>query len=134
MVYPFTEDQNFEAEFTVSPEIYRGFIGLFGDKNPMHTDSAYAAARGFKGIVMHGNILNGFLSYFIGELLPVKNVIIHTQEISYRKPVYLNDRLFFKAKVSEIHESVNVAVFKFSFTNQTGETAAKGSIQIGFLV
>jgi acyl dehydratase len=133
MAFPFTEDQNFEAEFTLTPEIYRGFIALFNDKNPMHTDSAYAAARGFKGILMHGNILGGFLSYFIGEMLPVKNVIIHTQDISYRKPVYLNDRLFFKARVSEVHESVNVTVFKFSFTNLAGETAAKGNIQIGFL-
>jgi acyl dehydratase len=132
--YPFKENENFTAEFTVSQEIYDGFIKLFGDRNPMHTDPAFAAGKGFKGIIMHGNILNGFLSYFIGEILPVKNVIIHSQEINYRKPVYLNDRLTLKARVSEVHESVNVVIFKFSFITGTGETAAKGTVQTGILV
>ncbi|MDR1105826.1 MAG: hypothetical protein LBL44_05670 [Treponema sp.] len=133
MEYPFRENDVFEAAFTVSGKIHEGFIGLFGDKNPMHTDPAFASGRGYKGIIMHGNILNGFLSYFIGELLPVKNVIIHSQEINYRKPVYLDDKLTLKARISEIHESVNVVTFKYSFVKENGETAASGSIQTGIL-
>jgi acyl-CoA thioesterase FadM len=82
---------------------------------------------------MHGNILNGFLSCFIGEALPVKNVMIHSQEINYKKPVYMNDTLKLKAAVKEIHESVNAVVFKFSFVNQSNEIVAKGTIQIGIL-
>jgi 3-hydroxybutyryl-CoA dehydratase len=129
----FEVNQGFEREFTVSDEIYQGFIRLFHDKNPLHTDGEFAKARGFKGPVMHGNILNGFLSYFIGELLPSKDVIIHSQEISYKKPVYLNDTLTFRAVVGEIYESVNAVVFKFQFYNQAGESAARGKIQIGIL-
>ena len=62
----------FNEEFHVSDEIYAGFIQLFKDKNPLHTDQEIAIKKGFKGMVMHGNILNGFLSYFIGECLPTK--------------------------------------------------------------
>lgn len=118
-------------DFCVDDKAYEGFIALFHDKNPLHTNEAYAKEKGFKGRVMHGNILNGFLSYFIGEGLPTKDVIIHSQEISYSLPVYLNDRLTFEAEVSNISEAVKIVEFKFSFRNADGKRVAKGNIQIG---
>src|SRR5690349_15151584 len=92
----FKQQDKFQQTFLVSEKIYEGFIELFGDKNPLHTNEAFAVEKGFKGRVMHGNILNGFLSYFIGECLPVKNVIIHSQEIKFSNAVYVNDELFFE--------------------------------------
>jgi 3-hydroxybutyryl-CoA dehydratase len=129
----FKEGQPFEMEFIVSEEIYTGFMRLFKDRNPLHTDEIFAVSKGFKGVVMYGNILNGFLSYFIGEGLPEKNVIIHSQKIDYKKPVYLNDALTLRAQVDEIHESVKAVLLKYSFNNHANETVAKGLIQIGVL-
>ena len=64
---------NFEVEYQVTEKIYDGFIELFNDRNPLHTDEKFAMEKNFSGRVMHGAILNGFLSNFIGEQLPVKN-------------------------------------------------------------
>jgi 3-hydroxybutyryl-CoA dehydratase len=129
----FTIGDVFEVNFKVSDEIYTGFIGLFQDKNPLHTNHQFATNKGFQSVVMHGNILNGFLSYFIGECLPTKEVIIHTQEIQYKNAVYLNDELQFKAEVIGFYESVKAVEFKFDFKNADGKTVAKGKIQIGLL-
>ncbi|PWA04841.1 MaoC/PaaZ C-terminal domain-containing protein [Flavobacterium psychrotolerans] len=123
----------FEEHFIVSDETYNGFIQIFKDTNPLHTDENFAVEKGFKGKVMHGNILNGFLSYFIGECLPTKNVIIHSQEIQFKNAVYLNDELQFKAEIIGIYESVNAIEFKFDFKNATTKTVAKGKIQIGII-
>ena len=123
----------FEIPFTVSEDTYKGFIALFKDENPLHTDEQFAISNGFKGRVMHGNILNGFLSYFIGECLPIKNVIIHSQEIQYKNAVFINDQLDFKATIEGIYESVNAVEFKFEFRNTNSKVAAKGKIQIGIL-
>jgi 3-hydroxybutyryl-CoA dehydratase len=123
----------FEKTFIVLEEIYEGFVLIFKDTNPLHTDEHFAINHGFKGRVMHGNILNGFISYFIGECLPTKHVIIHTQEIQFKNPVYLNDKLFFEAIISDVFESVNAIEFKFSFKNAELKTVAKGKIQIGIL-
>ena len=123
----------FNNSFIVSNETYSGFIKLFKDENPLHTNEVFAVNKGFKGKVMHGNILNGFLSFFIGECLPVKNVIIHSQEIKFKNAVYLNDILQFKAEVTGIYESVNAIEFKYDFINQETKTVAKGKIQIGLL-
>ncbi|MDR2841554.1 MAG: hypothetical protein LBV75_09925 [Paludibacter sp.] len=129
----FTEGQIFEHIFVVSDEIYNGFGSLFNDRNPLHTDEEFARNKGFRGAVMYGNILNGFLSFFIGELLPTKHVIIHSQEINYKNAVYINDKLNFKATVEGVFESVNVVEFKYSFVNEDKKTVAKGKISIGII-
>jgi 3-hydroxybutyryl-CoA dehydratase len=123
----------FTSSFKVNSEIYNGFISLFKDKNPLHTNSEYAVDKGFSDKVMHGNILNGFLSYFIGECLPSKDVVIQTQEIKYLKPVYLNDQILLHAEIDEVYDSVNTIDFKYFFENQHKVKVARGKIQIGLL-
>jgi 3-hydroxybutyryl-CoA dehydratase len=127
------EGDSFEHTFTVSEAVHTGFVEIFQDRNPLHTDARFAQAKGFRGEVMHGNILNGFLSYFIGECLPTKDVIIHAQSIKFSLPVYMNDELAFSARIVGFFESVNTYEFKFSFRNKEGKAVAKGDIQIGIL-
>lgn len=124
----------FSAEFCITDAIYTGFIELFRDKNPLHTDARFARSKGFAEEVMHGNILGGFLSYFIGECLPQKNVIIHSQEIKYIKPVFKNQELDLTAEVIGAYPSVNAIEFKFYFNEKRTQTqVAKGKIQIGII-
>ena len=101
----FKKGDTYHISFVVNSDVYNGFIAIFNDQNPLHTDERFAINKGFKGSVMHGNILNGFLSNFVGEHLPDKNVIIHSQSIQYKQPVYLNDVLQFTATVNDIYES-----------------------------
>ncbi len=125
--------QIFTATYTVTEQVYKGFISTFADNNPLHTDAAFAKQYGMPQVVMHGNILNGFLSHFIGEELPQKNVIIHSQTINYYLPVFLNDTVTLQAEVAEIHQAVHAILFKFMFRNQAGKRVAKGMVQIGLL-
>jgi acyl dehydratase len=123
----------FTQEFRVTQPVYQGFIQLFGDRNELHTDKVFAQSKGFDREVMHGNILNGFLSYFVGECLPLRNVIIHSQEIKYIKPVYVDHGLNFQAEITDVHDSVGVMVLKFQFLNESGVCVAKGKVQVGVL-
>lgn len=123
----------FNLTFTVSDKIYSGFMDIFNDRNPMHVDDAYAVGKGFGKKVMYGNILNGFISYFIGECLPIKNIVLMSQDIKYIKPVYLNDVLSFHAEIEDIYDSVSMAEFKYIFTNADNVKVAKGTIQIRIL-
>ena len=123
----------FRSEYCVTEEIYNGFIILFGDKNPFHTDENFAKDKNFSGKVMHGAILTGFLSHFVGECLPLKNVIVHSYKINYVAPVYLNNRLYLEASVTGVFESVNSVEFKYRFINLDKKTVAKGEISIGII-
>jgi 3-hydroxybutyryl-CoA dehydratase len=128
-----TKGDSFECYYSVSTRVRDLFIELFEDRNPLHTESVFAREKGFEDRVIHGNILNGFVSHFVGECLPVKNVIIHAQELKFLKPVYNGDELQLKAKIHEVYESVRTIVFSLSFSNQKGEQVAKGKVQIGLI-
>ena len=82
MIYNIND--KFEESFVIFKNTHQNFIQLSEDRNPLHTNNEFAISKGFKGIVMHGNILNAFISYFIGECLPTKDVIIHSQEIQFK--------------------------------------------------
>lgn len=128
------EKSEINREFHLTEEIYHSFQQCSNDRNPLHTDESFAISKGFRGRVMYGNILNAFVSYFVGECLPTKEVIIHSQEIQYKHPVYMNDTLQFYAKVDGVYESVSTVDFKFRFINQQAVVVAKGKVQIGIFL
>jgi 3-hydroxybutyryl-CoA dehydratase len=121
---------SYYLQFTVTSELYEGFIHLSNDRNPLHTNAEFAQSKGFNSQVMHGNILGLFVSYFIGEGLPIKDVAITEQQIKYLKPVYLNDSLSFEAYLIDFFDSVKIAEFKFSFKNADKTEVARGKVQI----
>lgn len=123
-------NQKFQHQFQIDDKIYNGFITVFNDRNALHINEEFAQNKGFRSKVMHGNILNGFLSFFIGELLPTENVMILSQHINFKNPVYLDDVLNFEAVVDEQSEAVQVNTFKFKFINAENKTVAAGKIQI----
>lgn len=126
----FTAGDSFEIDYQVTEKIYQGFIDLFDDKNPLHTDEQFAKGKKFTGRVMHGAILTGFLSNFIGEQLPVKNVIVLSYTISYKKPVYLDDKVKLFATVTEVFASVNCVDIDYQFKNSSNIVVSKGKISI----
>jgi len=129
----FQLNNSYTHQFTITKEVYFHFQMCSNDRNPLHNDEEFARSKGFPQIVMYGNILNTFLSYFIGECLHTKDVIIHSQEIAFKNPVFMNEKLDFEAFVSGVYESVNTIEFKYKFIKPNGKIAAKGLIQIGLL-
>jgi len=122
--------------YRVTPDIYYSFQRCSGDFNPLHTDKMFAKEKGFSDLVMYGNILNAFVSHFVGMLLPSREVMIQSQDISFHKPVYLDDELQFEAGIDTVSEAVSVINYKFKFRRRTGENfelVAKGHVQIGLL-
>lgn len=122
--------------YKVTPEVYQHFQLCSGDMNPLHTDEAFAREKGFEGCVMYGNIINAFISHFVGMLLPTPHVMIQSQDISFHKPVFLNDDITLEASIDTVSEAVNIINYKLKFykTIATGrQLVAKGHVQIGLL-
>ena len=121
--------QTFNYTFLLTKKVSDLFINISNDKNPIHLDSEYAKKFGFESNIAHGNILNCFLSYFVGERLPFKDVVILSQSIKFIKPLHVGDSVFFEAQVISISESVFVFEIDFSFKKKN-EIHSKGSIKI----
>ena len=122
--------------YQVTPKVYESFQHCSQDMNPLHTDEAFAKAKGFRGCVMYGNILNAFISHFVGMCLPTPHVMIQSQDINFHKPVFLNDEITLEAGIDTVSEAVNIINYKLKFykTTDTGrQLVAKGHVQIGLL-
>ena len=126
-----TKGDTFEVKFIVTESLRNGFIELFSARAPIHTDTEFAKKRKYKSYIVHGNILSGFISHFVDECLPDKNVMCYAQNIKFNNPVYVNDELLFHAEISDIHESVNIAEVVFYFENKKNVKVAKGDLLIG---
>nr|WP_303776143.1 MaoC/PaaZ C-terminal domain-containing protein [Bacteroides intestinalis] len=132
------KSQNIEAYYKVTPEVYNSFQKLSNDFNPLHTDESFAQMKGFNQCVMYGNILNGFISHFVGMVLPSRDVMIQTQDIWYRKPIYLNDEILLKSEIDTYSDAVEIINYKLRFfrtDNGGGKLllVASGHVQIGTL-
>ena len=106
------------------------------DNLPLHTDEEYAKSKGYKTVVMYGNILNAFVSHFVGMLLPTNEVMIQLQDINYRKPVFLNDEIVLDASVDSVSEVVNIVDYKVRFNRIVDgkpELVARGHVQVGLI-
>lgn len=130
MIQNFKVNNLFEETFKISKELVDNFVKLSNDRNPLHTIDLYAIEKGFNSRVVQGNLQNCFISYFIGECLPSKNVMILSQTINYKNPVYINDILVFNAKITGIFESVGLIEFDYEFNNQLNKVVSKGVIKI----
>ena len=125
---------SWSKEYKITEDVYRSFLSLSEDNNPMHVDDSFAQQFGFREKVIHGNLLNVFLSYAIGKLIPLKNIVIIDQTIKYKKPIYLGFSIKMTITLSNIIESVGVQKFKFCFENsEDNQQLSSGSISIKIL-
>lgn len=115
----FTErSSHLEHDYEVTPEVYYAFQRCSNDYNPLHTDTAFAEGKGFGQRVMYGNILNAFVSHFVGMLLPSRHVMIQAQDIKFHRPVFLHDVLTLEASVDQVCEAVNSVIYKLRFVKK----------------
>jgi len=128
---------NIQYTYMVTSDVYYSFQRCSNDFNPLHTDKLYACEKGFPEQVMYGNILNAFVSHFVGMLLPSREVMIQSQDISFHKPVYLNEEIQLEAGIDTVSEAVNIINYKLKFRrikDGRSELVAKGHVQIGLLL
>jgi len=68
------------------------FAKVSGDHNPIHTDKDAAVKTGlFHGPIVHGALLNGFVSGILGTKFPGTGTILVSQELRFPKPLYVDE-------------------------------------------
>ncbi len=121
--------ESFRQTYTISDDIYQRFLNLFGDASPLHVDDGVAVRCGFSGKLMHGAILNGFISNFVGMNFPGKRTLELGVEIRFLKPTYVGDVLELEATVKERLESRRVVVLHFVF-RRDATAVARGIVSV----
>jgi acyl dehydratase len=118
-------------DYVITPDVYDHFLAAFQDRNPVHVDDAYARSQGFTGKVMHGSILNGFVSHFIGMHFPGKWSLLLSVDLRFSNPSGLGDSIRMEVEVTQKVDARNVVVLDATLSNTTrGCVAARGRIQV----
>ncbi len=118
--------------YALTPKVYESFLTAFADTNPLHVDGAYARKKGFKSKVMHGAILNGFLSHFIGVHFPGKHALLQSVSVKYRGPVYLGDVLTLRGRIEHRSAATKTVALDLEFT-RGGASVATAKVMVGVL-
>lgn len=116
--------QTAELEFVVDDSLHAAFVALSGDESPIHVDDAFARTAGFSGRVMHGAIINAFVSQLVGMKLPGAFALLLAVDLRYHHPVYMGDRLRVTARVARKSESQRAVSLAVTAENATRENLA----------
>jgi acyl dehydratase/RimJ/RimL family protein N-acetyltransferase len=76
---------------TVTNEDIQKFAEVTGDNNPVHLDHEYAKSTRFKSRIAHGLLTASFFSAIFGTKFPGKGSIYISQNLEFKRPVYLDD-------------------------------------------
>ncbi|MDA7704901.1 MaoC family dehydratase [Rickettsiales bacterium] len=78
------------------------FSNLSKDKNPIHLDSDYAKKSRYKKKIVHGFLTSSFFSGIFGCYLPGEGCVYVSQNLNFKRPVYINDTVTATVSVKRI--------------------------------
>ncbi len=87
---------------TITDEDVKLFATLSGDVNPVHLDPIYAEQSRYKRRIAHGLLSASFFSAIFGTKLPGKGCIYVSQNLNFKRPVYIDDTVVAIVTVSAI--------------------------------
>ncbi len=126
----FAEGNCYKHSVTINSNLIEDFINLSGDKNKLHINTQYAIEKGFRGRVVHGNVLGMVLSHLVGMKLGHDEVMLISQELNFRSAVYIEDHIELISTIIKKHEALNIIELKLIFKNQDGIVVCSGNCRV----
>jgi 3-hydroxybutyryl-CoA dehydratase len=109
------EGDTFEIKRTFSDTDIAQFEALSRDHNPVHSNAAYAEAKGFDGVIAHGLLTATLITEIGGQL----GWLATYMSLRFKRPVYMGDELTCVWKIMGIDEG-NRAQAEVIVTNSSG--------------
>jgi 3-hydroxybutyryl-CoA dehydratase len=119
----------FTKEFLVTLELVTNYINLLGDKNPIHHDIDYAKKTIFEKPIAHGDLIIGYISQIVGTEFPGEGTIYLMHSFSFKKPVYIGERILIEVILTDINSNYNASL-SFSVKNNNDEIVMDGTARV----
>ena len=104
----FVVGQKVVLERTFSLEEVIAYAKITGDDNPLHVDEEYAKNSRFGGNIVHGMFVMGVVSKILGTILPGNGTIYLGQDVRFKRPVYVDKKVFIEVEIAEIENDRNI--------------------------
>jgi acyl dehydratase len=100
------------------------FSNLSLDTNPVHLSAEYASKTKFGKRIAHGFLSASLISGVAGTILPGPGSIYLSQDLQFKKPVFINDTVTARVKLLALKK--RIAEFETNIYNQHGELVIEG--------
>lgn len=87
------------------------FAAISEDFNPVHLDSDYAEKSRYKKKIIHGLMAASLFSGLFGTKLPGEGCVYKSQNIRFKRPIYIGDEVTAKVEVIAVDVSAKVIAF-----------------------
>lgn len=87
---------------TITDADIKAFAGISGDHNPVHVSEHYAEQSRFGKRIAHGLMSAGFFSALFGMRLPGPGCVYVSQNLKFKRPVYINDTVIAAVEVTKV--------------------------------
>ena len=85
----------------IDPDI-KAFADISGDRNPVHLDESYAEGSCYKKRIAHSLFSASYFSAIFGTKLPGAGCVYVSQNLSFRRPVYIDDTVTATVTVTKV--------------------------------
>ena len=97
-------DMSASMEKTISAQDVEMFAALSGDNNPIHLDENYAKSTSFGQRIVHGMFSAALISAVAGTKMPGPGGVYLSQELKFRKPIFIGDTAVATLTITDINE------------------------------
>jgi len=90
----------------------KDFARISEDFNPIHFDKKYALKSRYKGQIIHGLMAASLFSGLFGTKLPGEGCVYKSQNIRFKRAIYINDIVTAKVQVNFVDMGKKVIKFR----------------------
>ena len=102
----------YKEEFIITQEMVNQFAKLSGDKNPLHINKDFASKTRFKKPIVHGLFSVTSFAKIMGTKFPGSGSIHISQSLSFKKPLYPDQKYFVHVELIRRIKDKHFGVFK----------------------
>ncbi|MGB6624152.1 MAG: SDR family oxidoreductase [Candidatus Acidiferrum sp.] len=122
--------ESFAVERAFAQEDVNQFAQLSGDYSPLHVDPEYARTTEFGGCVVHGILLSSLFSQLVGMHIPGKHALYLGQDLAFRKPVLVGERIKASIKVAGKNEGTRSLLLTTEIRNAEDKVVVSGTAKV----
>lgn len=123
---PIEPGESYAIQKEVTKSDVATFANLSGDHNPIHSDEQYAATTQFKRPIAPGMLTASWISGVLGSEFPGPGTIYLSQNLNFKLPVYIGDRLTVRVTVKSVRADKPIVVVETDCLDSGGKLVLTG--------